>query len=94
MSTIQDRVAACLSEESTSLADQFKVSCKVNGLSEVEQLNEINSYFRMQLGMMEESTSTARECLIDNLPLRTWIRDFKKHVVPVVKANGLTVWTN
>lgn len=45
---------------------------------------EINRFWRMQFAMLEMSTFSVRECLLDDQPVEGWLIDFQQYVVPFV----------
>ena len=49
----------------------------------------VNRYWRPVLGMVEEDTSVARYCLMDEGPMYTWLLLFKETVIPVIVKHNL-----
>ena len=47
---------------------------------------EINRYWRMQVAMLDMSTFSIRECLLDDQPIEGWLRNFQQYVVPFVNT--------
>lgn len=54
-----------------------------------EQVVRMNRYWRDQLGSLNISTTSVRECLVDDCEVQDWIRLFAAEVAPVVCAVGL-----
>ncbi|MNM78159.1 hypothetical protein D3C81_900490 [compost metagenome] len=55
-------------------------------------LSNMNGYLRTQLGLLPVNTTNERECLMDNVTEKEWLRLFSKHVAPTIVAYGLPDW--
>lgn len=93
MADPMEKIFVCLSELCPDTANRFRESFKPKSTDPKEQLHEANNFLRVQLGLMDHSTTKVREHLIDNLPISTWLRGFKEHVAPTIVKHGLTTWT-
>lgn len=49
----------------------------------------VNRHWRPIIGMVEEDTSVARYCMMDEGPMYTWLLLFKESVVPVILKHNL-----
>jgi hypothetical protein len=49
----------------------------------------VNRYWRPVLGMVDEDTTVARYCIMDEGPMYTWLLLFKESVVPVIVKHQL-----
>lgn len=91
MSSFYDSVVQCLNKHSadaaTKLAQHYQPPAEP-----ATQLSEVNRYLRTQLGMLPCSTVSERECLMDNVSERDWLRLFNKHIAPTIVAYGLPAW--
>lgn len=50
------------------------------------QIASANQFWRRQLGVVEVSTTSVRECLVDNIDHHDWCRLFATEVAPVIAA--------
>lgn len=91
MSSFYENVLQCLSKHSVEAATQLHKHFKPSPVPEF-QLPELNSHLRVQLGMLPCSTVSERECLMDNVTEKEWLRLFNKHVAPTIAAYGLPAW--
>lgn len=57
-----------------------------------QDIFKVNHFLRIQLGLLEGSTLTARESLLDREGLSVWLKAFQEDVLPVVVERGLPVW--
>lgn len=49
-----------------------------------KELTNLNQFWRVQLGLLNIDTSSARECLIDDISREDWLRLFNEHVIPII----------
>lgn len=89
MSSFYDSVLQCLNKHSTDAANKMAQYFTPNPAN---ALPEVNRYLRTQLGMLPCSTTNERECLMDNVTEKEWLRLFNKHVAPTIVAYGLPAW--
>lgn len=54
-----------------------------------EQVVAVNSFWRVQLGMLKESTINEREYLMNDLTVDQWLLRFERHVVPTIVRHQL-----
>lgn len=87
MNPFFESVVQCLSKHSNDAANKLSQHAPAPG-----NLNGINNYLRVQLGMLPCSTVNERECLMDDVSEREWLRLFNKHVAPTIAAYGLPAW--
>lgn len=88
MSSFYDSVVQCLNKHSTDAATKLVQHYPPLG----QQIPDFNRYLRTQLGMLPCSTATERECLMDDVSEKEWLRLFNKHVAPTIVAYGLHDW--
>lgn len=50
----------------------------------VDQIKEINSYWRIQLGVVRTDTTKCRSCIIDGIDVRDWIHNYEVYVVDTI----------
>lgn len=89
MSTFVDLVVQCLNKHSPDAASKFQQHFVAPATNPIMA---INNYLRVQLGMLACSTVNERECLMDDVSEREWLRLFNKHVAPTIAAYGLPAW--
>lgn len=82
--TIVDDVYEALAYLSVEHADDFNVNFKTKNGSDIELVNNLNSYFRMELSLLPADTRDARDCLMDGLSARTWLSYFVDHVARLI----------
>lgn len=58
-------------------------------VSVAEQQRNVNTFWRLQLGLLTVNTIKERECLVDEMSFTTWIKDFEKYVVPTIIKHQL-----
>jgi hypothetical protein len=91
MNSFFDSVVQCLSKHSNDAAN--KLSQHTPGAAvNVNPVTHLNNYLRVQLGQLSCSTIAERECLMDDVSEREWLRLFNKHVAPTIAAYGLPAW--
>jgi hypothetical protein len=91
MNSFFDSVVQCLSKHSRDAATKLHHHTPSAALN-VSPIAHINNYLRVQLGMLPCSTVAERECLMDDVSEREWLRLFNKHVAPTIAAYGLPAW--
>lgn len=89
MSSFYDSVLQTLNKHSPDAAAKMAQNFNPNPAT---ALAETNRYLRTQLGMLPCSTTNERECLMDNVTEKEWLRLFNKHVAPTIAAYGLPAW--
>ena len=89
MSSFYDSVLQTLNKHSPDAATKMSQNFNPNPDN---ALRETNRYLRTQLGMLPCSTTNERECLMDNVSEKEWLRLFNKHVAPTIAAYGLPAW--
>jgi hypothetical protein len=91
MNTFYDNVLQCLSKHSADAA--AKMQAHFSPSADVPNpVITTNNYLRVQLGMLPCSTVNERECLMDDVTEKDWLRLFNKHVAPTIAAYGLPSW--
>lgn len=91
MSSFYDSVVQCLNKHSPDAANKFIQHYRPSPTAP-SPIADVNNYLRVQLGMLPCSTVSERECLMDDVSEREWIRLFNKHVAPTIVAYGLPAW--
>jgi len=87
MSALAEKIHNCLTKHSPCVGAHW-----VAHNAPSDTLHDVNRYLRLQLGLLEDSTTAARECLLDDISEKDWLRLFNKHVAPVVARCGLPAW--
>lgn len=80
-------------------ADRFKALYIDNirpDMSEVDQIRSLNTYWRIQLGMLNKNTIQVRSCLVDDIPADMWLFNFKNYIIGEVVKNSVPIipWIN
>ncbi|MNV32362.1 hypothetical protein D3C71_1236980 [compost metagenome] len=91
MNSFFQSVVQSLSKHSSDAADKLHRFYQPAQTPE-HQVSHLNNYLRVQLGMLPCSTVSERECLMDDVSEREWLRLFNKHVAPTIAAYGLPAW--
>lgn len=91
MSSFYDSVVNVLYKRDPSVSQKFQSSYNPQG-EQRDSISNLNRYLRTQLGQLPVSTIAERECLMDNVSEKEWLRLFTKHVAPTVVAYGLPDW--
>lgn len=91
MSSLHDSVSNVLHKLSPDAAIKFARFYKPQS-NPATELFELNRYLRTQLGLLPCSTTNERECLMDNVTEKDWLRLFSKHVAPTIVTYGLPDW--
>lgn len=82
MSThLRQDVEDMLSDEKQELGRNFSATFS-NNSGDVQVA--LNKYFRHQLSKAPVSTLDERECLIDDLDPKQWLKYFRQHVLPTL----------
>lgn len=81
------------SEVDSHLAERWNTlfTSNITLLTELQQLNAMNLFWTMQLGLLNVNTFSEREYLATDVDARTWLKRFKKYVLPTIIAHGLPV---
>lgn len=74
--SVEDLLAA----HKPHLADVFRNTFRPSG----NEMVSLNKYFRCELGKAPVSTLDERECLIDDLEPKQWLKYFEGHVLPTL----------
>lgn len=86
-----EKVTKRLSAICPKTAEAFVKGCVPKAKLHRDQVHEVNGYLRTNLGLLEHSTITERECLTDTRKLSVWLRDIERIVIPTIVAHGLVV---
>lgn len=92
MNSFFDSVVQCLSKHSNDAATKLAQFTPAMTGQNATPVSHLNNYLRVQLGMLPCSTVSERECLMDDVSERDWLRLFNKHVAPTIAAYGLPAW--
>lgn len=49
-----------------------------------EQMWAMNEFWRVQLGLLQQDTLHARSCIMDDLEVEDWLRNFERHILDVI----------
>ncbi|MFS8300047.1 hypothetical protein ACMG5L_21910 [Escherichia coli] len=85
-----DVITQTIASHQPAIAEQFKhdLLARVPEYMTLEHAQaEINRYWRLQFGVLEVSTFSVRECLLDNQPIKGWIHNFRDYVAPFIARN-------
>lgn len=80
--SIRVRVFYAIRHQDVELAENFAARCP-----EVEDIKELNHFFRMILSQYEEDSRVQRECLDDTMSLEDWLRHFETTVLPFLRRH-------
>lgn len=83
-STLAQAVYDLLKEDSPPCAETFKERFKCSATDPKAELIELNRFWRIELGRVHADTLSERECLIDNLDSKAWLRYFRDQVAPTI----------
>ena len=77
-----------LSQEAPEVYQRYVTAAPdyVGGVNEMQQLN---NYWRIQLGALPINTTDVRGYLEDGIPESEWLSNFRRHVLPVIRSNRL-----
>jgi hypothetical protein len=92
MNPFFESVVQCLSKHSNDAATKLSQHAPAHAHNGASPMVHLNNYLRVQLGMLPCSTVNERECLMDDVTEREWLRLFNKHVAPTIVAYGLPAW--
>jgi hypothetical protein len=81
MTHLSQEVEDLLSEQKQVLGDVFRDTFRNTHGDEMVSLNK---YFRIELSKAPVPTLDERECLIDDLQPKQWLRYFADHVLPTL----------
>lgn len=91
MGTLYNSVISSLNKRSSDVATKFVKHYQPTPVVTDQQVH-LNRYLRMQLGLLPVNTIQERECLMDDVSEKEWIRLFNKHVVQTIVTYGLPDW--
>lgn len=91
MQSLFESVVSSLNKLSPDAATKFAQHYNPAMLVQ-EQIPHLNRYLRIQLGLLPVNTIAERECLMDDVSQKEWLRLFNKHVAPTIVAYGLPDW--
>lgn len=81
-------VSDMIAREDTAAADrfdhEFQKQFRVRGSESQEAIVALNRYWRIELGRLPVNTTSERECLIDQIAPRDWLRHFQSSVLPTI----------
>lgn len=81
MTHLAQEVEDLLSEQKQVLGDVFRDTFRN---SHGDEMVSLNKYFRVELSKAPVSTLDERECLIDDLQPKQWLKYFQVHVLPTL----------
>jgi len=83
-------VTAMLQNRNRELASRFQERFPiVKGESTADQIRRLNRFWRIELGLANPVTISARECLMDDCDSSRWVILFREQVLPVIVNLGL-----
>ncbi len=91
MNSLYNSVVTSINKRSPDCATKFVAHYQPTPV-QADALIHMNRYLRMQLGLMPVPTIQERECLMDNVSEKEWLRLFNKHVVQTIVTYGLPDW--
>ncbi len=74
-------VRKLIAENDPVLAERFSDLAPRGG---DDQVFRQNRFWRSELGRLSVNTISERECLIDEIDPRDWLRHFRNHVLPTI----------
>lgn len=84
-----------LNEHHPSLGERFKalyldqITPTLETYPVEVQMRALNEYWRVQLGLVDGDTVTARCGLVEGVPPEVWVGNFRKYVMPAVRQYGV-----
>lgn len=96
MTNLYREVYNLLCDRDTILAERYysKFSADIElTKGKVDQVAELNHYWRIVFGLMNEDTLKERSCLVDHIPAEVWLDNFKRYVLDSVLKFGLPYGT-
>jgi len=77
-------VSNLLHEENPTLADRFDRQFRAASNDPLDEIIDLNSFWRDQLSFLSVNTISERECLIDAIQPNDWLRHFRQQVLPTI----------
>lgn len=78
---LHHEVRKLIAENDPALAERY---CDVAPRETENQVVHHNRFWRSELGRLSVNTISERECLIDEIDPRDWLRHFRNHVLPTI----------
>lgn len=78
---LHNEVRKLIAENDPTLAERFSGVAPVGA---DDQVSRHNRFWRSELGRLPVNTISERECLIDDIDPRDWLRHFRNHVLPTI----------
>lgn len=91
MTSLYNSVVSSINKRSPECATKFTQHYQPTPI-EGDAIIHMNRYLRTQLGLLPVDTIRERECLMDNVGEKEWMRLFNKHVVQTIVTYGLPDW--
>lgn len=89
---LKQKVMTIIAQRSEDAANRFNRSFfhpERTSYSIDHEIRDLNSFWRRQLAALAVDTLSAREALIDDVPVDQWLAHFESDVVPVIVSNWL-----
>lgn len=78
------RVSELLHEENPALAKSFDRQFRASSNDPIDEIIDLNAFWRDQLSFLSVNTISERECLIDAIQPNDWLRHFRQQVLPTI----------
>lgn len=82
--SVVDAVALMIEDEDPRLVRNFLKATDYIGGSQSDQIRDLNRLFRRELAGLSVNTISERECLVDDIEPKDWLKYFKSQVLKTV----------
>jgi hypothetical protein len=65
----------------------------MHSLDYVKDLKTVNTFLRIQLGLLDCNTYSIRECLTDEPEMEDWLLGFEEVILPFIQQHPLPIWS-
>jgi hypothetical protein len=91
MIDLKEEVYNILNEKDSVLANSFlnKFRLVIGQTTEQEQLNTLSYFWSIELGSLPVDTISEREYMQTDVDYKTWLKRFKKHVLPTIISTNI-----
>lgn len=94
MESLNARIHRILYNQSRNAASSWNTYTPIiEPSSEIRSdLIRVNTFLRIQLGMLNVDTTIVRECLDNGSDIDEWVSNFETYIAPVIIEHGLPIW--
>lgn len=90
--SLREKIGQILEKESPQVAENWLKHYPSGNYPFEMEVVYVNNYLRHQLGQLPVDTIEERECLVDNITERDWLRHFERSVAMTIVVHGLPDW--